>query len=317
MSSVKDAASEKGIIFNIQRFSLHDGPGIRDLVFLKGCPLRCQWCSNPESQNPQAEVAYNPNRCIGLQKCGLCSQTCPKEAIQQNQQGEIIIDRNLCDDCGRCAQVCPADALKVFGTSMTVTEVIKVAEEDGSFYSRSGGGVTVSGGEPLMQPAFVEKLLAQCRKDGISTAIETCGYGNFDDLANICLHADVIFFDLKCMDSQKHKKYTGVSNQIIKENLLKLAEKFPDKPVIVRTPLIPGVNDTVEDIEKIVQFIKGMPNLKEYELLPYHRLGEPKYSQLGRKYALTRLKPLEEGKVNLLKEIAAKAKQKDADVKLH
>ena len=227
------------------------------------------------------------------------------------------MDRSLCDDCGQCAQVCPADALKVFGQPMSVAEVVKVAEEDGSFYSRSGGGITVSGGEPLLQPAFVEKLLDQCRKDGMNTAIETCGYGEFADLERICRAADIIFYDLKCLNPEKHKKYTGVSNQPILENLLRLAERFPEKPIVVRTPIIPGINDTVEEIEGIAQFINGLPNLKEYELLPYHRLGEPKYGQLGRKYAMSRVKPLADDKFKLLQKVAAKATQKHMGIKFH
>lgn len=293
LSTAVAGKQQTGCVFNIQKFSVHDGPGIRDVVFMKGCPLRCQWCSNPESQNKFPEVGYNKNKCIGTKECGYCIEVCPNKAIVNiNSEDEtplIDIDRQLCDNCGKCASVCPAKAITVFGEMMSIEDVIKVVQEE-SISWRTSGGITVSGGELLLQPEFVHGLLKECRKRGIDTAIETSGYGDWESLKNICRYANLIFYDIKCMNTDKHKAFTGVTNELILDNLIRVSHSFPETPLIVRTPFIPGFNDSEKDIETIVKFLTRIQSLKDYELLPYHAFGEPKYRQLGRKYRMTNIK---------------------------
>jgi pyruvate formate lyase activating enzyme len=286
---VQENTSPCGFVFNIQRYSLHDGPGIRTLVFLKGCPLRCLWCSNPESQRLDLELAYNEDKCIGTKECAYCKDVCPSGAVKENGDGLVSIDRTLCEECLKCADACPSRALSVFGKPMTVNEVLQAVEADGVFYGRSGGGMTLSGGEPLAQADFVCELLKEARRRRINTSIETCGFAEWKDLERACSYLDSILFDIKSMNPAKHKEFTGVSNERILENFQHLCERFPDLPKRVRTPIIPGFNDTEEDIEAIVDFIRDKPNI-EYELLAYHRLGQPKYQYLGRQYSLLDLR---------------------------
>jgi len=275
-------SNRTGLVFDIQKFSLHDGPGIRDLVFLKGCPLRCQWCSNPESQSPAPEVLYRRDRCPGLDVCGLCLEACPVDAVNRDQGNRPRIDRHICDGCGRCAAVCPTSALTVVGRSMTVDALLTEVEKDDVFHSRSGGGMTVSGGEPLMQAPFVALLFAECRRRGIHTAVETTGYGSWVRLEQVARHADLIFFDLKSLDDRRHKTFTGVSNQTIKTNLYRLGQRLGQTPVVVRTPVVPGFNDSRAAIADIAAFVRELPNLQRYELLTFHRYGLSKYGYLDR-----------------------------------
>jgi pyruvate formate lyase activating enzyme len=286
-------ASPSGFVFNIQRYSLHDGPGIRTLVFLKGCPLRCPWCSNPESQRLEPELAYNEGNCIGTKECAFCRDVCPSGAAKESGSGLVSIDRTLCDVCLQCADVCPSRALSVFGKLMNVNEVMQAVEADGDFYGRSGGGMTLSGGEPLAQAGLACELLKEARRRRINTSIETCGFAEWKDLEQACGYLDSILFDIKSMNPVKHKEFTGVSNERILENFQRLCERFPDLPKRVRTPIIPGFNDTEEDVEAIVDFIRGKPNV-EYELLAYHRLGQPKYQYLGRQYTLVDIRVSDE-----------------------
>lgn len=274
-----------GIVFNIQKFSVHDGPGIRTLVFLKGCPLRCQWCSNPESNLGHPEVLYNSSKCIGKEECDYCTKICQTGAITESA-GKIAINRDLCTNCTDCAAVCPAKALEVCGLLMTVDEVLNAVEEDSIFYSRSGGGITLSGGEPLMQADFAAGLLQEARRRGMDTAIETTGFSDWTNIKKVFEYVDTVYFDIKCMDSAKHKQGTGVANEKILENFIRICTEFPMKPIVVRTPVIPNFNDTKEDIESIVNFLKSIPRPIEYELLEYHRFGESKYTALGRVYPL-------------------------------
>ncbi|MBZ4688426.1 MAG: glycyl-radical enzyme activating protein family [Clostridiales bacterium] len=295
MASSKDISNQTlGCIFNIQKFSVHDGPGIRDVVFMKGCPLRCKWCSNPESQNKLPEIGYNHNKCIGIDECGYCLEVCSTKAIKTSTPDtstpSIVINRDLCDNCGKCVMVCPAKAVTIFGEMMSVEDVLRVVQEENVSW-RSSGGITVSGGELLLQSEFVHELLKECKKRGIDTAIETSGYGCWNDLEKICRYSNLIFYDIKCMDPDKHKKYTGVRNELILDNLEKIAAHFPQTPVIVRTPIIPEFNNSLEDIKAIIEFLTKIQNLKDYELLGYHAFGEPKYRQLGRKYQLEQLTP--------------------------
>jgi len=293
-----------GYVFNIQHYSVHDGPGIRTIVFLKGCPLRCQWCSNPESQLPHPELGYNPNKCIGISKCLRCAEACVYGAVKQDQEenDKIAIDRELCKECLVCTEVCPAKALEVFGKQTSIDEIIQAVEKDSAFYARSGGGLTFSGGEPLMQSEFITEVLKVARRRRINTTIETCGYAEWSQFANVCQHLNSLIMDIKCIDEEKHKKFTNASNELILANFQKLVEEFPNLPILVRTPVIPGFNNSEEDIQAIVEFIKGRPNVR-YELLPYHRLGQQKYNYLGKKYPLEGAK-LDDETFNRLKKIA-------------
>lgn len=295
--------NKTGLVFNIQHYSVHDGPGIRTIVFVKGCPLRCQWCSNPESQQPQPQLGFNLNKCIGTEACFRCAEVCMYGAIKLSpeENARIFVDRKLCQECLQCTEVCPSKALDVFGRMKSVDEIIKEVEKDGVFYSRSGGGLTFSGGEPLMQADFVAAALKEARRRRIKTTIETCGYAEWPSMEKVCQYLSSIIMDIKCMDAKKHKEFTGASNKLVLENFEKLSEKFPDLPKLVRTPVIPGFNDTEEDIKSILNFIKGKPNVR-YELLPYHRLGQPKYEYLGKEYILAG-KELDNDKFKKLKEL--------------
>lgn len=301
MAMEKRAYSGYGVVFNIQRYSLHDGPGIRTLVFLKGCPLRCGWCSNPESQGVDPELAYNAGKCIGVKECGLCLTECPKGALHEGGDGRVSVDRDACRDSFACAEVCPSHALNVFGKWMSVDDVLRTVEADGVFYARSGGGITLSGGEPLMQGDFACDLLEQARARRINTSVETCGMVEWESLERACGSLDSILYDIKCMSGGKHKEFTGISNERILENFRRLCERFPDLPKHVRTPVVPGFNDTEEEIGAIVDFLLDKPNV-EYELLAYHRLGQPKYCYLNRDYPLGDV-VLSESKMKLLKEM--------------
>ncbi|MHC1728134.1 MAG: glycyl-radical enzyme activating protein [Syntrophobacteraceae bacterium] len=302
MTPKRQFASPYGFVFNIQRYSLHDGPGIRTIVFLKGCPLRCRWCSNPESQRLEPELGFNEGKCIGAEQCALCARECPSGAVKQSNGGRVRIDRKLCRECFTCAEVCPARALTVFGKLMTVDEVVRAVEADGVFYGRSGGGMTLSGGEPLAQAGFAIQLLAQAKRRRIDTSMETCGFAEWADLEEACLYLGSIFFDIKCIDAEKHKEFTGVSNERILENFQRLCESFPELPKYVRTPVIPGFNDSEKEIEAIADFIRGRPGV-EYELLAYHRLGTPKYGYLGRDCPLNDIVP-QNARVEILKQTA-------------
>ncbi len=276
---------QTGYVFNIQQFSVHDGPGIRTIVFLKGCPLRCRWCSNPESQESKPELAYNPNKCIGIAACGRCLKACPHNALLPGEGDKPVVARTACQKCFSCVQVCPATALHIFGQVMTVDDILAVVERDNIFFSRSGGGLTVSGGEPLLQADFVLELLAQARRRRLNTTIETSGYAAWPILEQACRYLNTLIYDIKSLDANKHQEQTKQSNAVILENFIKVTAAFPNLPILVRTPVIPGFNDSEEDIKAIMNFISGKPNVR-YELLPYHRLGQPKYEYVGKEYLL-------------------------------
>lgn len=277
-------AQVSGMVFNMQKFSVHDGDGIRTLVFLKGCPLRCRWCSNPESQSLKPEHAFNPTRCLTAHVCGRCVSACPSGALSV-ADGLLRHDRNACEECFACVQACPSGAQSLFGERMSAGQVLDKVEEDSVFYHRSGGGMTLSGGEALMQHEFAHALLREARRRHVNTTIETCGYYPYEHLRQACEHLDRLIFDIKCLDPQKHKEQTGVDNALILENFLKVCQEFPDLPILVRTPVIPGFNDSENEILAVRAFIPRFPNI-EYELLAYHRMGQPKYGYLGRRYEL-------------------------------
>lgn len=282
------------IVFNIQHYSLHDGPGIRTVVFFKGCPMRCRWCCNPESQKFNPEISYLENRCIGKKKCGYCEEICPADAIRF-EKDKAQIDFQRCRACQDCAQACPAGAMKTEGKIYTIEELINIVEKDQIFYGRSGGGLTVSGGEVLTQPEPLLALLREAKIRYIHTAMETCGQGSYETLSKAAKYLDKLFYDIKMMDPEKHRMYTGCGNEQILRNFKKLCEEYPHLPKTVRTPVIPGVNDTEKEILEIYDFVKELPGVR-YELLPYHSFGKGKYHALGRVYEMGDISLTEEQK---------------------
>lgn len=288
----------KGVVTNIQRFSIHDGPGIRTTVFLKGCNLRCFWCHNPETLEPKPQLQIFPNRCIG---CGKCLERCPHHA-HVHVNGQRTFRRELCVACGTCAETCYAEALVLVGQVKTVEEVVEEVLRDKPFYETSGGGVTLSGGEPLVQLEFAYAILERCREEGLHTAIETAANFPWERLESILPVTDLVMMDIKLMDSQKHRECTGVPNERILANALQLGQQ--PQPLIVRTPIVPGVNDTPEEVAAIAAFVAKLPNLMYYELLPFHPLGTSKYESLGMDYRARGLKAPPKEKMEALLEVA-------------
>ncbi len=276
----------EGMVFNIQKYSVHDGPGIRTIVFLKGCNLRCRWCSNPESQHSHPELAWNAGRCIGLSHCGHCRAACPNKALAETVDDKPVLKRELCGSCEHpCVEACPAQGLLVYGKKRTVGEVLDRVEQDMAFYCRSGGGMTISGGEPLKQKEFAIALLRQARRRRMKTAIETCGMVPQENFALAAPYLRDVLFDIKHLDSEEHKKATGAENRQILANFRFLATEHPKLPILARTPLIPGFNDNVEAVSEIASFLKPFEHVR-YEMLPYHRLGTQKYDFLQRPYSM-------------------------------
>ena len=294
---------KKGIVFNIQKFSVHDGPGIRTMIFLKGCSLRCAWCSNPESQWVTPQLAYNPNKCLTAWACERCRDICPHQALSVGDDGIMVWDASTCDQCLMCAEACPSHALNVYGYEITVDDALRRVEEDEAFYSRSGGGVTLSGGEPLFQEEFSLTLLREAHKRHIDTCIETCGNVPWEVLKQAGRYLNSVYYDIKSMNKKEHFKHVGASNELIINNFAKLKRTYPQLLIRVRTPVIPGFNDSAEAIADIVDFIRDMPNI-EYELLAYHRMGSPKYGYLGRDYPLEGTDNLPKKKLDELRKFA-------------
>ena len=287
MTSIPNTDNPTGIVLNIQHFCINDGPGIRTTVFLKACSLRCKWCCNPESIHPKPELSYNVNKCIGEKECGYCLKECPESALYVlASDGKIRVNWDLCTNCGKCVDVCPPTALTLFGHTMTVDQVLDEVEQDTSFYHESGGGITVSGGECLLQPEFTAALLAAAHERGFNTAIETAGNVPWGFMEHVLPHVDVMLHDHKCTDPVRHKKWTGVDNSRILANFKQAYETFPNTRFVARTPVIPGVNDDEDHIRAVLAFIRPYKNVINYQLLPYHRFGESKYNYLGRVYEL-------------------------------
>lgn len=270
-----------GRIFNIQRYSIHDGPGIRTTVFLKGCPLSCIWCHNPESQTFDTEIMVYGKRCIG---CGKCAEICESGALYFDDN-TIAYIRDKCTSCGKCAGVCYAKARELAGKLMTVKDVMGQIEKDSIFYDESGGGVTFSGGEPLSQPEFLLELLKQCKKREFRTAVDTSGYGASETIKAISSFTDLFLYDLKLMNDEKHIKYTGVSNKLILENL-RIISQLGNR-IYIRIPLIPGINDDEDNIKATAELIRSTPTLEQVNILPYHNIAADKYNRLGKQHKLT------------------------------
>jgi pyruvate formate lyase activating enzyme len=257
-----------GIVFNIQRFSLHDGPGIRTTVFLKGCALSCAWCHNPESRSPRPETIRLANRCI---RCGRCSE---------DELADPVVRGRGVDDVDRC----PSGALMTVGETFEVGALVEIVARDRVFFNESGGGVTFSGGEPLMQAAFVTEAMRLLRDDGIRTALDTCGYARWTDLRAAAAQADLVLYDLKLMDPRRHRKATGISNEKILQNLVALSEEHDN--IRIRIPVIPGWNDDDPNIEAAAAFVASLPGVRHLELLPYHPTGAAKFPRVGLTYEL-------------------------------
>jgi pyruvate formate lyase activating enzyme len=278
-----------GTVLNIQRYCSHDGPGIRTNVFLKGCSLRCKWCGNPESIQMKPELSYDPKKCKG-KKCGICLKAPFPEAAFYFVDGDdekVVVNWQLAKDCDQeMASLCPTGALEMFGKTMSVREVIAEVEKDASFYRNTGGGMTISGGEVMLQPDFAAALLKEAHANGFNTAIETASNAPWSFLEKVLPHVDTMLHDIKLMNSERHKKWTGVGNERILANFKKAYETFPNVDFIARTPLIPGVNADDEHVLGVLEFIKPYKNVIDYELLPYHRFGLGKYLSLGVVYEL-------------------------------
>ncbi len=287
----------KGIITNIQRFSLTDGDGIRTTVFFKGCNLNCTWCHNPETINRGSELLFYENKCIG---CGKCFESCPEKA-HITVDGKHKIDRTKCIGCGKCADTCYAEALMMCGKNMSVSDILKEVKQDKAYYDASCGGVTLSGGEVLCQKDFAMELIDACHKEDIKVAVETNICFSFDYAKEFLLKCDLIMCDLKIWDEEDHVKYTGALNSKIIENIRKLDEM--NIPFIVRTPLIPGATDSDENIRTIASFLKGHKNLKRYEILNYNPLGEGKYKALNVKNDFENARPFGKERLDEIKAI--------------
>jgi len=271
-------------IFDIKRYAINDGPGIRVVVFFKGCNLHCAWCHNPESISTEPEKMYSRTKCI---LCGTCVDVCPENAIEMTTNS-IIIDDSLCTLCGKCTDACPTKALEMSGKPMSVSEVLVIIEKEKVFFDQSGGGVTFSGGEPLMHIGLLLELLDECRKRGIHTAIDTAGNIKTEILLDAARHADLFLYDLKMADTTEHRKWTGAGNGLILTNLQMLAETGTD--IIIRIPLLGGINDTEKNIETTAAFISGLAGAtKEVHLLPYHAIAQHKYTKLGKTFESEKL----------------------------
>jgi pyruvate formate lyase activating enzyme len=283
-----------GTIFDIKRFAVHDGPGIRTTVFFKGCPLRCAWCHNPESMKIQRQIVFFENKCIG---CGECFKRCPNGAVIATPEGRKYY-RDKCKLCGTCVEYCYAEATVMQGKIVNVEEVVEEVKKDMPFYKNSNGGMTISGGEPTLQPEFCSAIFEACQKEGMHTALDTSGHVKLETLKEILKHVDLILYDIKHLDPAIHKEYTGVSNELILSNLREINKL--GIPIEIRMPTIPGINDTESNLLALCNLVDELRSIERIRLLPYHRLGEGKYQRLDMDY---RLKGLETPKKERMKEI--------------
>lgn len=296
----------QGITFNIQKYSIHDGPGIRTTVFLKGCPLGCWWCHNPESQKAKQDVIFWPDKCIA---CRDCEKVCSEGAISFNEKG-LYHDESKCRLCEKCTEVCPSEALELIGNKRSLDDVMKEVEKDMIFYEESGGGVTFSGGEPLVQIDFLDSLLTASKQKGLHTAVDTSGYTSWENVERIKDKVDLFLYDIKHMDDEKHRLYTGVSNELILDNLKKLA--MDGKRIWVRIPIIPGINDDDLNIKRTCEYIASL-NLRDIFILPYHNIAMDKYKRLDMEY---RIPDIPAPKDELMEKIADTFKGYGLNVKI-
>jgi pyruvate formate lyase activating enzyme len=273
-------AAIKRLVLSITRMTIHNGPGIRTLILFKGCPLHCLWCSTPEAQKDEAEIAFHPDRC---NHCKQCVLVCPANAI--NLTGETVsINRTVCVNCGQCVRVCYTEAIKLLGQEMTIEELLTEIKKDAVIYKHSHGGVTISGGEPLLNPKFTQGLLRVLKKESISAGVDTCGHVPWADIEKVLPYVDFFLWDIKHMDSEEHRKFTGVSNNLILSNVLSVSKR--NIPLYIRVPVIPGYNDSEENIKAICEFVRGLTSVVSIDLLPLHHLGKARYNSLNLTYPI-------------------------------
>lgn len=282
-----DVQAVRGLIFNIQGYTVHDGPGIRTEIFMKGCPLSCEWCSNPEGMKTYPEPGVYPDKCLGLEDCGRCVRACKTQSLLVSEENKVVaINRDTCVHCMSCANACPSSAIQAWGKYYTVEEIMEVIRKDAVFYKRTGGGVTISGGESLLQPEFVLTLLKQCREEGFHTCVESALNVSREVLESVLPYVDMFITDIKTMDSEMHKKRCGIGNRLILENIEYVAKS--GTPLVIRTPVLKGFNATDESIRAIGDFIVNKLENKvlQYQLLPYRQMGTEKYKSLNRPYPM-------------------------------
>jgi pyruvate formate lyase activating enzyme len=272
--------AKKRHVLSIARMTVHNGPGIRTLILLKGCPLRCIWCSTPESWKETPEIAFYPHQCI---LCNDCIPVCPKNAIATGDRA-VVIDRESCDNCGRCVDVCNTEALRLLGQQYTADELVHEVMKDEIVHKHSGGGATVSGGEPLLEPEFAAELLRALKENGINTGADTCGFVPRKNIEVVLPYVDFFLWDIKHMDDDTHRKLTGVSNRVILDNLCFASGN--NIPVYLKVPVIPGCNDSEENLRAVCDFAGDLHSLVEINLLPLHHLGKARYAALGREYPI-------------------------------
>ena len=279
-SSKAGDRSDSRLVLSITRMTIHNGPGMRTLILFKGCPLHCLWCSTPESQKSEPEIGIYPAKCI---QCGDCVPVCPLNAIHL-VDGKLSLDRSVCNACGKCAEVCNAKAIEVLGHRMTITQLITEVKKDEIIFKHSHGGVTISGGEPLFNADFALKLLRAFREEGINTGVDTCGQIPWSALEPMLPYVDFFLWDIKHMDPEIHKQLTGVSNKLILSNAIAVSER--KVPIYVRIPIIPGCNDSEENIRATCEFVKKLSSLVEVDIMPLHHLGKARYESLNLPYPI-------------------------------
>lgn len=287
----------KGNVFNIQNYSIHDGPGIRTTVFFKGCPLNCKWCHNPESISKEIQILRYEERCV---ICGNCVEVCPTNSLKF-EDNKIVYDRSTCNLCGKCENDCHHEVIEIAGEIKTVDEVMKKILKDKIFYETSGGGVTFSGGEPFLQSEFLLELVKRSKEEGLHVAIDTSGFTSWENIKSIVEFADLILYDLKAVSNEKHKEYVGASNELIIKNLKKLANENIE--IYLRLPIVKGVNNADEDIENILNIVRDIGNISQVNILEYHSMGMEKYPRLDRTYELTGEEKPDNENIQAIKEI--------------